>query len=348
MIENQQCCATYSLGRELHLPAAERAGEDLVVVVHEVHGRRQPARVGLGEVERISGKRSNTPAAMSWAMQYTGECAPARCVSADAYGWPAVPAPGLGIGARISPNPKCGEMRDAELDALLPELVVFRLREAGAVREHVERDALEPGVVRELHLGDRVVDVADRRDRVADEPVGRDRAVVVREPRVVGPQHRPVDLAVGDALEEAGREHGREEHLGVDAVLVLLPEPLLGRARAVVRRAVGPVVRAGVEADRAAPGDVLAVLEQRLALDEPALAALGQLDEAGRAVAPTSRGRSLHPGIGRRLDVPVGGDRPVVARHLAASFFLRLPGARRLAERRAVATRTVPSGHAGR
>jgi hypothetical protein len=57
----------------------------------------------------MSGKRSKTPAAISCAMQNTGECEPARCVSADAYACPAVPVPGLGAGERISPNPKCGD-----------------------------------------------------------------------------------------------------------------------------------------------------------------------------------------------------------------------------------------------
>src|SRR3712207_9194688 len=66
---------------------------------------------------------------------------------------------------------------------------------------------------------------------------------------------------------EAAGEHRREEDLGVDAVLVLFTQALLGIARPLGRRAVGVVVGGAGEAHRMAAGDVLAVLHRVLALD---------------------------------------------------------------------------------
>src|SRR5205085_1386882 len=54
--------------------------------------------------------------------------------------------------------------------------------------------------------------------------------------------------------------------------------------------------------------------QHRLALDEPPLTALGQRDEPGGPVPPLL-GDVLRPALGRRLEVPVGGDHLVVARH---------------------------------
>ena len=74
-------------------------------------------------------------------------------------------------------------------------------------------------------------------ERVADEAVGRDRAVV-GEPVVVRLHHRQVRVVVGDLLEEAAGEDGHEEQLGVDAVFVLLVQTLHAVAGAVGARAV--------------------------------------------------------------------------------------------------------------
>ena len=80
-----------------------------------------------------------------------------------------------------------------------------------------------------LHLGDRVVDIGDRNDPHADETVGRHGAVFFGEPVVVAADHRLVDLVMRDvAPEDGARDHRREQDLGVHAVLVLLPDPLLG------------------------------------------------------------------------------------------------------------------------
>ena len=173
--------------------------------------------------------------------------------------------------------------------------------------------------MRELDLGDRVVDVAHRCDRVADEAIGGDGAVVVREPGVVRADHRAVHVAIGDPLEEPRGEHRREQHLGVDTVLVLLAETLLGGAGAVVGRPVGLEVGRGIEADRAAAGDVLAVLQQRLALDDPALAAIGKGDEPGRPLL-SPVGYVPHPRVRGRLDVTVGRDHLVRACHGCQPF----------------------------
>ena len=109
------------------------------------------------------------------------------------------------------------------------------------VRELHEQHALESELVRAVQLRDRVVDARHRHERVADQPVGRHRRVL-GEPGVVGLHHRQVRVLVRDVLEEPHREHRREQQLGVDAVLVLLTQPLQPVARPIGAR---PVVVEG-------------------------------------------------------------------------------------------------------
>ena len=83
------------------------------------------------------------------------------------------------------------------------------------------------------HLGDRVLDIGDRHDAHADQPVGGDRAIFLGEPVVVAADHGLVDLVMADVAPEDGpRDHRREQDFGVEPVLVLFLDALLGRAGA--------------------------------------------------------------------------------------------------------------------
>ena len=139
---------------------------------------------------------------------------------------------------------------------------------------------------------------------------GRDGAVVLGEERVVRAHHRQVRLAVGQVLDEPGDEHRRVQHLGVDPVGVLLAQALRGVAGAGDRRAVVVPVRLALHPERPARRDVLPVVHHRAALDQPALAAGGELDQARRLVAVLV-GNVAHPGVGRDLQMAVRGDDPV-------------------------------------
>ena len=94
----------------------------------------------------------------------------------------------------------------------------------------------------EFQLCDRIIDARDGHGGVADQAVGCDRAVVVGQEGVVGADHRAVDLAIGDGLDEARCEDRREENLGIEAVLVLLAQALLGITGTFGRAAVLVVV----------------------------------------------------------------------------------------------------------
>ena len=166
----------------------------------------------------------------------------------------------------------------------------------------------------ELDFGHRVIDVADGRDRVTDEAIGGNRAVVIGQPRVVGTNHCPIYVGILDAFEKARCEHRWEQHLGIEAVFVLFTQALLCRPRAVVGRAVGLVIRTEVEADRPAAGDVLPVLQHGHAFDQPAFAAVFELHETRRSVGPLL-GHVLVPER-RCLDVSVARDHFVVASHV--------------------------------
>ena len=78
---------------------------------------------------------------------------------------------------------------------------------------------------------------------------------------------------VGDLLEEAAGEHGHEEQLGVEAVFVLLLEPLQPVAGAVGARAVVLEVALPRELHLAAAPQVLARVGEGHALHQPGVAA---------------------------------------------------------------------------
>ena len=126
-----------------------------------------------------------------------------------------------------------------------------------------------------LHLGDRVIDIGDRDDPHADQPIRRDGAVFLAEPVVVAADHGLVDLVMRDvAPEHRPRDHRREQDLGVDAVLVLLADALLGAAGA---GRVGDLEAEGLPRPGGAPG--------------------AQIEEIGlqAAAGPRSSARRRHP-----------------------------------------------------
>ena len=283
---------------------AEPVFEELVVVVHEEEAEGQPARVGLGEVHFEVGI----------AVEHARGDELGHAVDGRVRSGPLAEGagPGLAAGAAARAADRRPDIAEAEVrrqlhadvERRLPELVVLFTRRAGAVGELVEGDGPDAEILDPLELRHGVLDTGDGNHGVADEPIGGYRVEVLGQEGVVGLDHREVDLGVDDALEEAGGEDGREEDFGVDAVLVLLAEALLGGAGAGGGGAVLVVVGHAPEADRLTGDDVLAVMEERLPFDKPALAAVGEMNQAGGAVAPLLR-HVLDPRFGRRLHVPV-------------------------------------------
>jgi len=214
----------------------------------------------------------------------------------------------------MEPNPMCGDNGMSSSSAFSQEAVVFGLRARTAVREAHELHRLEARPVRAFQLADRVVDAAHRDERVPDQTVGRGCAVVLGQPRVVRLHHRHVGVAIGDLLEEPAGEHRREQQLGVEAVFVLLLEPLDAVAGPGGARAVVVEVALARELHHAAALQVLARVGEGHALHQPRVApAVGEPDEAGRPVLELL-GYVLHE-VGRSLEVTVPGDDVVLAAH---------------------------------
>src|SRR5215207_4130848 len=80
-----------------------------------------------------------------------------------------------------------------------------------------------------LHFGDGVVYVAHGENAHADQSVGSDGTVLLRQPSVVPPEDGVVGIVVANVAPPA-RGGALEQDLCVYSVLVLLPDSLLGRA----------------------------------------------------------------------------------------------------------------------
>ena len=204
--------------------------------------------------------------------------------------------------------------RHVEVERGRPEPVVLRCRVAFAVGQAAEQDAFQAKLLAVLHLGDGVFDVGDRHDAHADQAVGGDRAIFLGEPVVVATDDGFVDLVMGDvAPENRAGDHGGEQDLGVEPVLVLLAHALLRTAGA------GGVLDLDAEGLPGARGVAGAEIEevgfqQRLALDHQRVAAVGQVDGVRGSVAVFRRD-TVGPALGRDFQVPVGGDEGVRAGH---------------------------------
>src|SRR5581483_2333289 len=112
-----------------------------------------------------------------------------------------------------------------------PEAVVLGRGPAFIAREGAQRDALQAELFAVLHLGDGVGDVAHRQRAHAYQPVGIDRAVLLGEPGVVARDDRLVGVVVLNVAPPA-RGGALKQHFGVEPVLVLLADALLGGAGA--------------------------------------------------------------------------------------------------------------------
>ena len=197
--------------------------------------------------------------------------------------------------------------RHSHIDRSRPELVVLRLRIRLAVREHAEVHPFKPKLRAVVKLRDRIVEVRPRDDAEADQPVGRDRAVLLAEPVVVRTYGCAIDVLVGERAPEPRTDlHVRKQDLRVQAVGVLLLQALLRRPHA------GRVVDICAERH---PGLVRAARPQveerrgvgRLALDEQRVAAVGQLDRARRLLAQARR-HPRRPALGTHFEVTVARD----------------------------------------
>src|SRR6516165_5028488 len=98
------------------------------------------------------------------------------------------------------------------------------------------------------------------------------------------------------APENGARDHRREQHLGVEPVLVLLLDPLLSRAGA---RGVRHLEPEGLPRSLGAAGTQIEKirLQQPLSFDHLSVAAIRQMHGARGAVAVFFR-YSVHPALG--------------------------------------------------
>ena len=118
------------------------------------------------------------------------------------------------------------------------------------------------------------------------------------------------------------------EHFGVDAVAVLFDQPLARRAGTGHRRAIGLPVGTALDLEGTAGRDVLPVVDQRAALDDPPLAAGAQFDQPGGPVEVLV-GNVPDPGVGRDLQVAIARDHLIapsrLIRDAAAHALISIP-----------------------
>jgi len=206
--------------------------------------------------------------------------------------------------------------RHVEIDRGGPEAIVFGGRITLAVRQGAELDALEPQLLAMLHLGDGILRVRDRHDTEPDQTVRSYGTILLGEPVVIGADHRLVRIVMADvAPEHRARDHRREQDFGVEPVLVLLLDALLGGAGAggvgdfQAERLPGALGAAGAQIEEIG-------LEERLTLDHLGVPAIRQMDRARRAVAVFLRD-AMDPALGRHFEMPVRRHQPVFSRHFA-------------------------------
>src|SRR5439155_1528378 len=186
----------------------------------------------------------------------------------------------------------------------------------------VEPDAAHAEAEAALHLADRLLDAEGRHAGEADQAVGRHLHELLRDPVVVGLHARALELGVGIGEEVAHHTRRAEQHLGVDAVDVLLREPRLGAEVSLVRLGEGDAGPAhvrvlasgrGVDADRR---------RRRVGAELPGLAALPAGLEAREALE-RYRGSPARGRLWRGLE-------PLADVHRAERFYgtvdLRLEG----------------------
>ena len=292
-----------------------------IVVVEHPKGVGHPAGVGLGEVDAELGETIEQARVDELREAERGDhgADALRHRRGDTRA-----AGALGRAAEVGlAIAEVGVRRQPHLDVhgRLPEPVVLGFGPAAAVGENVERDRPQAYLFTAFQLRDGVVDARHRHHAGGDEPVRRNGAVVLGEERVVGLDHGEVDLAVLDSLEKPGGEDRREQHLAVDAVLVLLPQALSGVPGAGGTAPVVVEVGAASEAHRLPRRDVLPIVEHRHPFDDPALSAFGQLDEPRRSLLPFLR-HVLDPYVRWSFHVAVGRNHLIFSLHVVLSSHL--------------------------
>ena len=195
-----------------------------------------------------------------------------------------------------------------------PEAVVVGGGVALCAGQHTQHHTLQAQLGAVLHLGDCIIDVGPGDDTHADEPVRGHCAVLFAQPVVVPADDRLVHLVMADVPpQDRPRNHRCEEHLGIDAVDVLLLDALLRRADA--RRPVDRYAEGLPLGLRPASPKVQEVgLLQGLAFHQDCIPTVGKLDCVGRPV-PVLLGDAVHPSLRGHLQVSVAGNKPVVSRH---------------------------------
>jgi len=204
--------------------------------------------------------------------------------------------------------------RHLKIERGSPEPIVLRRGIAAAIGQTAEQDAFQTELLAMLHLGDGVLGVGDRHDAHADQAVGGNRTVFLGEPIVVAADHRFVDLVVGDvAPEHRAGDHRREQHLGVDTVLVLLLDPLF---RATGAGGIGDLETKGLPGAFGAAGAQIEEIgfEQWLTLDHQGVPAIRQVHRVRGAVAVFFRD-AMEPSLRRHFEVPVARHQIVAFRH---------------------------------
>ena len=134
-------------------------------------------------------------------------------------------------------------------------------------------------------------------------------AILFGEPIVVSAHHRLIDLIVANAAPESGTDVAGKQHFGVDTILVLLAQTLLGRAGA--GRVFIIFTRKGIERTPffigQAAGNVGDQTLQWLAFLQHRQRAVFEGDHLGRAVAEPCR-HTLGVTVGTDLQMGVGGN----------------------------------------
>ena len=195
---------------------------------------------------------------------------------------------------------------DRHLERLcrLPEWIVFRSDGRADARHGVDPDAAHSQIGAALHLLDRRVDTESGNTAEADQPIRRLLDELAGQPVVVRLHAGQVEFGIGVRKEVAHHARRAEQHLGIDAVGILLGEagvgvkvPLIGGGKGHARPADFIVfsARRGIDADRS---------RRDVGRELPGLAAVAVGDDA-RAFVVELLGHVLGPDVRRLEDVGI-------------------------------------------
>jgi hypothetical protein len=120
--------------------------------------------------------------------------------------------------------------RHIQIQRCRPELIVFLRRISFTAGKSLKQNGFETDCGTVLHLRDGVRHSGgQRQDADPNQPVRINRTVLLGQPTVVGVHHSLVSSIVLNAAPELGSPLlRREQDFGIDSVLILLFDPLLG------------------------------------------------------------------------------------------------------------------------